>query len=391
VLLTGKYPLSHKAVANDVPLPPDDASWGNVLRDAGYRTGYIGKWHLDGVPRDRFTPPGERRHGFDYWAAWNCSHAYFNARYFRDDPEPVSIDGYEPDHQTDLAIDFLRKQSGDPFFLIISWGTPHAPYQLVPEEYRSLYDPEALELRPNCVDPDRRALADYYAAITALDYNVGRLMDALDEEGLAQDTIVVFTSDHGDMLWSQGHVKKERPWEESILVPFIVRWPDQTPAGEQHDALLATVDVMPSLLSLMGVPVPEGVEGADLSAAMRGGSCDGPESAFLTIPVPVDQAVAAGIGEWRGVRTKRYTYARWQDGSGWVLYDNLEDPYQLRNLIDDPQYASIRMELEGELQKHLNRLGDGFLPWQEHIKELNLQEVWLRREDYMHPKNPRLL
>jgi arylsulfatase A-like enzyme len=261
----------------------------------------------------------------------------------------------------------------------------------VPEEYRCLYDPEDIELRPNCRDPNRRALADYYAAITALDHNVGRLMAALDEMDLAQNTIVVFTSDHGDMLWSQGHVKKERPWEESILVPFIVRCPGLVPEGKSHDVLLSTVDVMPSLLGLMGVPIPEDVEGKNLSAAMRGETCHGPESAFLTIPVPVDQAVAADIGEWRGVRTKRYTHARWQDGSGWVLYDNQVDPYQLNNLIDDPKSAGLREDLERELRLHLNRIGDGFLPWQEHIKELNLQEVWHRREKYMHPKNPRLL
>jgi len=391
VLLTGRYPLSHKAVANDLPLPPDDASWGNVLRDAGYRTGYIGKWHLDGVPRDKFTPPGERRHGFDYWAAWNCSHAYFNARYFRDDPVAISVDGYEPDHQTDLAIDFLREQSDQPFFLLLSWGTPHAPYQLVPEEYRRLYDPESLELRSNCKEPDRRALADYYAAITALDHNVGRLMSALDEANLTQETIVIFTSDHGDMLWSQDHVKKERPWEESIIVPFIIRYPGVTAAGKTHDVLLSTVDVMPSLLSLMNTPIPNNVEGVDLSAALRGEPCDGPDSAFLTIPVPVDQAVAAGISEWRGVRTKRHTYARWKDGSGWVLYDNEADPYQLRNLIDDPNSISLRTELERELQRHLNQIGDGFMPWQDHIKELGLQEAWRKREAFMHPKNPRLL
>ena len=390
-LLTGKYPLSHKAVANDVPLPPDDGSWGNVLRDAGYRTGYIGKWHLDGVPRDRFTPPGERRHGFDYWAAWNCSHAYFNARYFRDDPEPIFIDGYEPDHQTNLAIDFLRRPSEQPFFLLLSWGTPHAPYQLVPEEYRRLYDPDKLELRPNCKNPNRRALADYYAAITALDHNVGRLMEALKEMDLERDTIVVFTSDHGDMLWSQDHIKKERPWEESILIPFMIRYPGVAPESKIHDVLLSTVDVMPSLLGLMDVPIPDGVEGTDLSAAMRGEVCDGPESAFLTIPIPVDQAVAVNITEWRGVRTKKYTYARWQDGSGWVLYDNEKDPYQLKNLIYDPDSVNIKEKLEEELQRHLNRIGDGFLPWQDHIKELNLQEVWHRREEYMHPKNPRLL
>jgi arylsulfatase A-like enzyme len=148
---------------------------------------------------------------------------------------------------------------------------------------------------------------------------------------------------------------------------------------------------MPSLLSLMGAPIPSGVEGTDLSAALRGEPCNGPESAFLTIPVPVDQAVAQGVREWRGVRTKKHTYARWKDGSGWVLYDNSADPYQLRNLIDDPNSADLRTKLERQLQKHLERNGDRFLSWQEHIKDLKLQDLWYRREEFMHPKNPRLL
>ena len=97
------------------------------------------------------------------------------------------------------------------------------------------------------------------------------------------------------------------------------------------------------------------------------------------------------IGEWRGVRTRRYTYARWQDGSGWVLYDNEEAPYQLHDLIYDPKSVSLKEKLEEELQRHLDHIGDRLLPWQKHIKELNLQEVWHRREEYMHPKNPRLL
>ena len=127
IILTGKYSLSNGTVANDLPLRESEITIGNVLKDAGYRTGYIGKWHLDGIPRDKFTPPGERRQGFDFWAVWNCSHAYYGAKYFRDDPTPIKIDGYEPVAQTDLALEFLDADDDRPFCLFLSWGPPHAP------------------------------------------------------------------------------------------------------------------------------------------------------------------------------------------------------------------------------------------------------------------------
>lgn len=392
-LLTGRYPLSHRAVTNDLPLPVDEITIGNVFSDEAYNTGYIGKWHLDGVPRDKFTPPGERRQGFDDWAAWNCSHAYSNAKYFRNTPAPIEIEGYEPEHQTQLAIEFLEQNKDNPFFLFLSWGPPHAPYHVVPERYRNLYNPKQIEIRANCKDSnvDRRVIADYYAAVSALDEFVGRLMSVLDRLNLADNTLVVFTSDHGDMLFSQGHTKKERPWEESIRVPFIARYPGVIPENTTSDVLFSTVDVMPSILGLMNTEIPNAVEGCDLSNALLDKPCDEPDSAFLTIPVPVDQAIAVNIDQWRGIRTKRYTYSRWQNGDGWVLYDNQNDPYQLENLIDDSEYAGVRDELEGELQGWLKRTNDEFLPWQEHIKECGLVDLWNERERYMHPKNPRLV
>ena len=402
-MLTGRYPLSHRACANDLPMPTDQRTIAHVARDAGYRTGYVGKWHLDGVPRDRFTPPGPRRQGFEFWAAWNCAHAYLRGRLFRDEPVPVALDGYEPVGQTDLALEFLAADDGRPWCLFLSWGPPHAPYDQVPDSYKALYDETTLTQRPNVRpephEPFRalgrgfhpRALADYYAHITALDEQLGRLLDALDASGRTDDTIVVFTSDHGDMLWSHGMQKKEQPFEEAIRIPFLVRWPPRVPAGSAPDALISPVDFAPTLLALMGLAAPDAMEGSDLSEIVRGGDGDGPQSVFLTEPIILDQGFHQGVGEWRGVRTARYTYARWIDGAPWVLYDNEADPYQMTNLVDSPEHAAARAELEAGLRRWLTRTGDRCVSWQETLRDLGLVATWNERERYMHAKAPRLL
>ena len=407
-LLTGLYPLSHLAVTNDLPIDINVPSIGKILKRLGYYVGYIGKWHLDGVPRDKFTPPGVRRLGFDdFWAVWNCSHDYFNAYYYRDTPDPIPIKGYEPAGQTDLAIEFMEellRGKKMPFFLVISWGPPHDPYWMVPEEYKLKYNPDKITLRPNVKLDNKRLLgskdaslspketiANYYAAITALDEQLGKILDFLDDNDLTNGTIVIFTSDHGDMLWSQGMMKKEQPFEESINIPFIIRWPKHVPAGEKSDALLSIVDIMPSILGLLGIKISEKMEGIDLSKVILGLEDKGPNSVFLQEIIPVDEGHFQGIREWRGIRTSRYTYARWRTGEGWILYDNEEDPYQTENLIDSPKYKSIREEMDELLQYWLKCTNDSFLKWNEHIKELDLVELWNERELYMHPNNPRLI
>ncbi len=402
MLLSGQYPLTCRTVANDLPLPTGIKSFGTLCRDAGYHTGYVGKWHLDGVPRSGFTPPGPRRHGFDFWAVWNCAHDYFHGRVFRDTDEVIDLPGYEPDAQTDIALEFLDGCGEDPFCLFVSWGPPHNPYDQVPQEYRSMYDPEAITLRPNFRDilpgeglyrgeDARRSLCDYYAHISALDANLGRLLDSLDQRGLADNTIVVFSSDHGDMLWSQGMLRKQQPWEESIRIPFLVRRPGQIPAGHRPQTLLSVADQGPSLLSLMEVEAPAAMEGADLSPAMLGQSDEGPSSVFIMDVITLDEAYAQGLRAWRGVRTARHTYARFIDGEPWVLYDNEQDPYQERNLIADPASAELREEMEAELQGWLERTGDTCQPWEEVVRELDLVELWNARERELHPRDPRLL
>lgn len=406
-ILTGRYPIAHKTITNDLPMPESEITFGEVLKQAGYKTGYIGKWHLDGIPRDKFTPLGNARHGFDYWAVWNCSHSYFDGKVFLDTPDVIKLEGYEPEAQTDLTLDFIRKNADNPFCVFLSWGPPHDPYYQVPEKYRQLYDPEMLKLPANIPDDSdisraplggkdaeggmRRMLADYYSAITALDEYLGRIIATVDELGLAEDTIIVFTSDHGDMLFSQNSFKKQQPYEEAINIPLIVRWKGQIPSGRLSDTLFSTADFLPTLLSLMNIEHPKGIEGFDLSWVLNREKGDEPDSVFLMDLVPMDEGIRLGIDEWRGVHTKRYTYAQWLDGRDWILYDNEKDPYQLNNLINNPDIEHIKQALKAEMQKWMERTGDKGLDWRELIKSLNLTELWNTRERFMHPNDPRII
>ena len=384
-LLTGRYPLGCRSVVNDLPLPTDQVTFAHVLGEAGYRTGYVGKWHLDRWPRSRFTPPGPDRQGFaDYWAVHNCTHRYFAPRYYLDTPELITPEGYEPEVQTELALGFLRRFRDDPWCLVLSWGPPHDPYDQVPERYRAIYDPEKLVLRPNCgPEANRRVIADYYAAVTALDENCGRLLVALEELGLAEDTLVVFTSDHGDMLYSQGRSQKQAPWEEAIGIPLLMRWPGVLPAGLTSPELFGIADLAPTLLSLLGCPVPPVMEGEDLAALIRGRQPPGRSSVPIMSLVPTDNAKRYQDRPWRGVRTPRHTYARWQDRA-WVLYDHQADPYQLHNLVDDPAHAELQAELEAELGRWLDRLHDPFPDEQGCLALLGLTREWEERQAHFH-------
>jgi len=406
MLLTGNYPLTNKVLGNDLPIPEESGSIGHRLKAAGYRTGYVGKWHLDGVPRDRFTPPGPRRQGFDHWAVWNCSHNYKDAYIYRDEPDPIPLNKFEPDAQTDITLDFIDDAGDDPFAIFLSWGPPHDPYWMVPERYKSLYDPEAIELRPNVPDdadpfnPERPIsprdrelgikgmIAAYYAHITALDEQLGRIMDKLDEAGLAEDTILIYTSDHGDMLWSQGMTKKQQPWEESVNIPFLIRWPGHIAAGAESDMLFSVADMAPTLNAMTSPDGGAPMEGRDLSQALLGEQVETPDSVFLINVVTSDEAVTQGIQEWRGIRTARHTYARFRDGSPWVLYDNEADPYQLNNLAEDQAHEDLLRDCEATLQAWLDKTGDAFLSGREHIEALGLASLWGDRQEVLRGERP---
>lgn len=386
-LLTGKYPLAHRCISNDLPLPADRETIASVLSRRGYKTGYIGKWHLDGIPRSKFTPPGPRRMGFnDFWAAYNCHHDYLNPKYYLDNSDLIEGYGYEPDIQTNLAIDFLRSASSSPFFLMVSYGPPHDPYDRVPLHYKGFYDPEKIPLPSNCIQPNPKAIAGYYAHITALDVCIGKLLRSLDDLGLQENTLIVYTSDHGDMLWSHGRINKQQPWEEAIRVPLIMRLPRRIPRNRNTDLLLGTADLAPTLLSITGSEIPAEMQGRNLSQQIEYGEGTKPGSTPIFDILPCDQAKQWNGKPWRGVRSERYTYARWID-RGWILFDNQKDPLQMNNLIDHPNYKNLQKQMEDELQKWLLAMNDAFLPEDELLERMNMTQAWKERNVHFQSGN----
>ena len=371
IMLTGKYAHRNGMTANDLRLRESETTLAEVLQADGYRTGFIGKWHLDGGRREPgFVPPGARRQGFDYWAASECSHDHFNNYYFRDGPTPIPLGKYEVEGWTDLAVEFLRRQEERPFFLMLMMGPPHDPYK-GPPRYESLYDPARLAMRPNWVEGipmgSRQDIASYYAQITAIDDQVGRLMSVLEELHLRDETIVVFTSDHGDMLGSQGQRLKRKPWEESIRVPCFVSCSGRVRAGARTDAIITHVDMAPTVLGLCGLRIPAGMQGTDMSGVVRGRSGRGPDSAFFQIFGPYN-GDSTPFG-WRGVRTGWYMYVRSQQHP-WMLFDLERDPYQLRNLAGDPAAASVQADMEKKLRGWMKRTGDSWsYDWTELVED----------------------
>lgn len=370
-LLTGQYPLTHGVFLNDVPLRDEAVSLAQAYRGAGYQTAYIGKWHLDGNHRSAFIPR-ERRQGFEFWKVLGCTHAYNDSFYYGDEDVRLKWDGYDAIAQTREARQYLRDHAdGPPFLLVLSWGPPHDPYGTAPQQYRDLFDPERITLRPNVPEQDRdkarQAAAGYYAHIAALDGCIGELLDTLRQTGIERDTVFVFTSDHGDMLYSHGCQNKQRPYDESIRVPFLLRYPALLGEnGATIDMPINSPDIMPTLLGLCGVPVPGTVEGTDFSGVLRGSAVKD-SVALIACYAPFGQWTRVlGGREYRGVRTRQYTYVRDLNGP-WLLYDNQSDPYQLKNLCNAPEHAALQARLDALLSERLKEPKDDFLPADDYI------------------------
>jgi arylsulfatase A-like enzyme len=353
-LMTGRYPCSTGLDDNEKGLQLSEVGFGTALKDAGYQTGYIGKWHIydNGLgdwrlyhfnDKGQFVPK-EHRFGFDYWHAVNCNHRTFYKLYYEDSKTPVvNEEGWQITHETDTAINYIKniRKKDAPFALFISMVPPHnthgpgfEPYILRPEEekveplyrtqyhapkkYEDLYRGKDLKRRDNVeTDYGKIALPGYFGGCTAVDDEFGRMMKCLEEEGLVENTIVVYTSDHGEMMGSHGRFQKGFWYEESIGIPFIIRWPEKLKPG-RNDVLLNSVDVMPTILGLIGAAIPKPVEGKDLSQVFLGQTGDKPKAAL------------AQHKNWRALRTSRYTFVaeKRPNKTDLFFYDNQKDPYQ---------------------------------------------------------------
>ncbi len=368
-LLTGRFGHEHGVDVNDAPLADEQVTIAEIAREQGYRTGFVGKWHLEGGKRQPGYVKPERRQGFDFWAANICSHRYWDMHYFRDSPEPIQIDGYSATAFTDAAIEFIRSEDEAPFLAYVQWGPPHNPY-VAPPEYMNMYHPDMLTMRENWSGPIQRErgqalgsrsdIAGYYAAITFIDDEVGRIVAALKQAGRFENTLILITSDHGDMLGSHGTVLKRKPWAESLQVPGVVHYPTVVPAGQELSVPFSHVDVVPTLLGLAGMDGAGSMSGTDLSAHLlapeHGGMSDAspPESVYAQSYTRTEQDE---FEPWRGVRTERYTYARHKDRP-WLLYDNESDPFQMENLAGQPAYSRLQAELDALTMEWFERTGD---------------------------------
>lgn len=359
MLVTGRHPQSTGHLVNFVNTRHDEISIGDAFSHAGYRTGWIGKWHLHrGVfPQTSgpdHVPQGRERLGFQWWRGYNFHMDYFNGTVNCDDWKCERWDGYETEALSRYANEFLNDSSEDPFCLFVS---PHQPHwtggQFVPEEYYERL-PADLALPHNVpdqiCDSSLQQYRHYLAMILALDEMVGRLLSCLRKNGLLDNTIVLFTSDHGTQMGSHGldPWRKMVPYEESIHVPMLIRNPERFLAGKTCDTLVAPVDIFPSLCTLCGVPIPRTVEGHDLSDTWMGRPGGHEQDALLTMNFTGAHNHLLGGAEWRGVRTQTVTYVEHLNASA-ELYDLEEDPLQENNLANSDLAQGIEADMKAKL------------------------------------------
>jgi len=390
MLQTGRYPTHSGVLINFVEASPaqNPHCLADVFAAAGYETGYIGKWHLAaGAHKDNpvmagrsacreadspeydFVAPGPQRLGYQRWQAYNFHYAYQDYWYYEDEPEKRYSGRYEADTETDQAIAFMEqcRQADRPFFLTVAPHPPHPPFtsEYVPEGYLERV-PQTVWWPPNvpadnpCTDEELRC---YLAMIQNADDNLGRLLDYLASSGLARDTIVVFTSDHGEMLGSHGRIQKMVPYAESINVPLVMRWPRRIAPGTRVDTLQIPMDHLPTLCGMAGLPIPREVDGVDLSGVVTHGDRCPRDGVLIGHYSSAEVYFQTGTmwTEWRGVRTQQHTYVRWLGGAE-ELYDNLADPYQMANLAEGGAEPEALRRLRSRLSELLAAAHDDFRP-----------------------------
>jgi len=372
MLLTGRHPQTTGHVINFMRTRHDEISIGDAFSHAGYRTAWVGKWHLHTgsfpqIGGPDYVPEGRDRLGFQHWRGYNFHIDYFNGSVNLDDWRYERWQGYETNALNRYAMEFMDNVGKEPFCLFVSPHQPHStPYEYAPQKY---YDrlPKQLTLPANVsesqLEKSLQTYRDYLAMTLAIDDMVGELMDYLNRAGLADNTLLIFTSDHGTQMGAHGWppFQKKVPYEDSLLIPMMVRWPGVFDGGRICDALTAPVDIFPSLCSLCDVPIPRTVEGYDLSAAWRGEGNAFEQDAVLTMNFTAAYDYLVNGEEWRGVRTKDYSYAKWLNGQI-ELFDLKNDPLQMNNLAGNPESVDLPKTMERKLDELMDKRNDALIP-----------------------------
>lgn len=392
-ILTGQYMHKHGVVDNNNPIPPGTVFFPQLLQQAGYATAFIGKWHM-GHEDDAPQP------GFDRWVSFRGQGQYYppGPRYrLNVDGQAVPMKGYITDELTDYAIDWLDKQSTDkPFFLYLSHKAVHSNFRPA-ERHKNLYSD--VEIKPPATQADTEEnyrdkpmwlknqrnshhgvdfpyhssldIKEYYRrycqTLAAVDDSVGRILDFLDQRGLADNTVVFFMGDNGFMFGEHGLIDKRCAYEESIRVPLVARFPKRFPAGSQVEQVVANIDIAPTVLELAGQKVPANMDGrsfAPLAAGETPG--DGWRKHLLyeyywEWPYPQTPTMFA----LRGDRYKLIQYHGIWDTD--ELYDIQSDPQEQKNLIFDPAHAELVKQMRHALDAELRQRGAANIPFGEKL------------------------
>ena len=401
-ILTGTYNHVNGVTTLTTTLDNRQLTYPKLLQQAGYQTAVVGKWHLGHGPANDPT-------GFDYWNVLPGQGSYT-------DPEMIELGttkqypGYVTDIITDLSLAWLRdRDPARPFCLMVHHKAPHR-WWIPDEKHATMYDdidipePEtfdddyqhraqaaaAARMRvdrdlterdlkgpvPPGLTPEeekrwkyQRYIKDYLRCVASIDDNVGRLLDYLDEQGLADDTIVVYTSDQGFFLGDHGWYDKRFMYEESLQMPFLMRYPRAIAPGTVNTQIITNVDFAPTFLDFAGLPVPAAFQGHSFRALCQGETPPGWQTAmyYRYWMHLADHYVYAHYG----IRTTRYKLiyyyadALGQPGAiddtkppEWELFDLAHDPYELHSVYDDPAYADVRRELRAELRRLQTQVGD---------------------------------
>jgi arylsulfatase A-like enzyme len=403
-VLTGTYNHVNGVTTLDTPMDNRLTTFPKLLQAAGYQTAIFGKWHLG-------HGPGHDPTGFDHWRILPGQGHYFDPVMLEAGGRLVERAGYVTDLITDDCIDWLdRRDRSRPFALLCHHKAPHRRWEPGPDHFtlfddvdipepETLWDDhagkadvvQAIRMRLADLDPVhdlkatvppglsaddeirwryQRYMKDYLRTIASIDDNVGRLLDRLDAEDLTDDTVVVYTSDQGFFLGDHGWFDKRLMYEESLAMPFLVRYPRLVSPGSVCDELALNVDIAPTIVELAGLDVPGEVQGESLVPLLAGERPAGwRTSMYYRYWMHRDDAHL--VPAHYGVRTKHHKlicfYNDPLDQPGahgpsapveWELYDLVADPFEVRNVIDDPAYAAVALELRAELARLQHELGD---------------------------------
>jgi arylsulfatase A-like enzyme len=352
-MLTGRYGHLNGIINNQTPFPTNAVTWATLLRAAGYVNGYFGKWHM-----------GQQleRPGFDDVATF-LGQGDYETNNFIVNGVTNRIVGWVDDVSTGFATNFIARNRSNAFALFLGFKTPHNP-MTPPQRFSSLYSTNVSgpilnsnavpPWDPNPSYPAAGRIRDYHRCVFGVDENVGRVLDWLDQFNLASNTVVIFLSDNGRYLGEHGQGDKRSAYEESLRIPFLLRYPKLVSPGNVNDHIVLNLDLAPTILDLAGLPVPANMQGRSLQPLLLG-QTNGWRQAFFYEYFVEGNSIVPNLYAFRTTTNKLIMYP---DHPEWTeLFAPIADPYETNNLIAHPAWTATRALLEGELARQMNELG----------------------------------